>query len=72
MNNIEKLLRKISVHDKTVLLETLRDLKRGDLEKLRLEKISGSESYKLRKGNFRIIFHYENGKIIIDTVRPRN
>ena len=38
MNNIEKLLRKISVHDKTVLLETLRDLKQGDLEKLRVEK----------------------------------
>ena len=72
MNDIEKLLRKVHPHDKVVLVETLRALRHGELERFRVEKMSGSDFYKVRKGNFRFVFHYENRAIVIDTIRLRN
>jgi len=72
MNNIEKLLRKVHPHDKVVLVETLRALKYGELERFRVEKMSGSDFYKVRKGNFRFVFHYESNAIVVDTVKLRN
>ena len=72
MNDIEKLLRRVSPHDKVVLVEALRALRNGELEKFRVGKMSGSDFYKTRKGNFRLVFHYENNFVIVDTVRLRN
>lgn len=72
MNDIEKLLRKVHPHDKIVLLATLHALRRGELEGLRAEKMSGSSFYKMRKGNFRFVFHYESSAIVVDTVKLRN
>ncbi|MEK7145073.1 MAG: hypothetical protein AAB794_04455 [Patescibacteria group bacterium] len=72
MNDIEKLLRKVHPHDKIVLVETLRLLRQGETFGLRIEKVSGSDFYKTRKGNFRFVFHYEDNAIIIDRVRLRD
>lgn len=72
MNDIEKLLRKASPHERDLLIETLRLLRKGETETFRIEKLSGSDFYKTRKGNFRFVFHYESDAIIIDTVRLRN
>lgn len=72
MNDIEKLLRRVSPHDKIILLETLHALECGETEKFRIEKLSGNDFYKMRKGNFRFVFHYENEAIVVDTVRLRN
>ncbi|MEK7515819.1 MAG: hypothetical protein AAB555_02750 [Patescibacteria group bacterium] len=72
MNDIEKLLHKVHPHDKIVLLAILHALRHGELEGLRAEKMSGSDFYKMRKGNFRFVFHYEGNAIVVDTVRLRN
>lgn len=72
MNDIEKLLRKVTPHDRDSLLETLRLLREEGVSGFHIEKLSGSDFYKTRKGNFRFIFHYENAAIVVDTVRLRN
>ncbi len=72
MNDIEKLLRRVSPHDKIILIETLHLLRQGETFGLRAEKMSGSDFYKTRKGNFRFVFHYENNAIVVDTIRLRN
>lgn len=72
MNEIEKLLRRVSPHDKIILLETLRAIKQGDIKKLRVEKLSNSDFYKTRKGNFRIVFYLEGKAGIVVSIRRRN
>ena len=72
MNDIEKLLRKVHPHDKVVLLETLHVLRHGELERFRVEKVTDSDFYKVRKGNFRFVFHYESDTVVVDTVKLRN
>ena len=72
MNDIEKLLRRVSPHDKIILIETLHLLRQGETFGLRIEKVSGSDFYKTRKGNFRFVFHYKNNAIVVDTIRLRN
>ena len=72
MNTIEKLLRKVSLHDKIVLVETIRALELGETNMLRIEKVAGGNFYKVRKGNFRLVFHYEGKKVVIDVARLRN
>ncbi len=72
MNDIEKLLRRVHPHDKIILVETLRLLRQGETFELRIEKVSGSDFYKTRKGNFRFVFHYEGDAIVVDTVRLRS
>ena len=42
------------------------------MEDLRVEKMSSSDFYKVRKGNFRFVFHYESSAIVVDTVKLRN
>lgn len=72
MNDIEKLIRKVSPRDKVILLEILRAFELGETEKFRIEKLSGNDFYKMRKGNFRFVFHYEDGAIVVDAIRLRN
>ena len=72
MNAIEKLFRKIPLRDKIILIDTLRILKQGQTYGLRIEKLSGSNFYKVRKGNFRFVFHYKNEGVVIDAVKLRN
>lgn len=71
MDKIEKLLRKISRKDRGRLLDLLQSLvlgKRG----LDINKIVNTDFFRLKTGRFRIIFHYENNKVIIDAIKLRN
>ena len=71
MDRIEKLFKKISQKERTILVSLINDL----LNRKRLsgiKKLKGSEFYRLKKGKLRIIFHYDSSKnIIIDSIRLR-
>lgn len=70
MNDIEKLFRKISKKDRNLLLSIIEALVKKDHKGLVIKKLEQSDFYRLRKGSFRIIFHYDNAqKVIIDAVR---
>lgn len=71
MNEIEKLLRKISKKDRKRLLEIAERLVNGN-KALRFEKIKNTDFYRIRAGKFRIIFHKENGEYVIDGIKMRN
>lgn len=72
MRDIEKLLRKISNKERQALLSIVDILLSKNHKGLAIKKLKGSDFYRLRKGVFRIIFHY-NGHhdIEIDSVRLR-
>jgi mRNA-degrading endonuclease RelE of RelBE toxin-antitoxin system len=72
MNHIEKLFKKINKRDREILLKTLNLILARNLEELKVIKLSASDFYRVRKGNFRIIFHYEETETIIDAIRLRN
>jgi len=74
MEKIEKLFRKISKKDRIKLLALINKLPNKDKRKnLRMEKIKDSDFYKIRKGNFRIIFHHDSkNKVVIDSIKLRN
>lgn len=70
MRELEKLLRKISKKDQLALLEEMSFLVLKKPQLLNIKKLQGSDFYRSRKGNFRIIFHYDiTQKVIIDAVR---
>lgn len=71
MDKIEKLFRKISPKDRAALKSLIEELLLGK-KVSGVKKLEGSEFFRLRKGNFRIIFHYDQSKrAIIDSVRLR-
>lgn len=74
MDKIEKLFRKISKKDREKLITIIRQLTSGKLAGFNIQKIKNSDFYKIRKGNFRIIFHYagQSKETIIDNVTLRN
>ncbi len=72
MDHIEKLFRKISTDERALLSSTIKKLTSRETESLNIKKLSGSDFYRLRKGVFRIIFHYENKTAIIDSIRLKN
>ncbi|HFC11116.1 MAG TPA: hypothetical protein ENJ75_02965 [Candidatus Kaiserbacteria bacterium] len=73
MDKKEKLFRKISAKDRLFLSKIISQLTNGHKIGLNITKVKDTDFFKLRKGNFRIIFHYEKGKVlIIDSIRLRN
>lgn len=72
MNKLEKLLRKISQKERKSLLDVMLLLSRKDIHTLDIAKIKGTDMYRARVGNFRIIFHYENDEVVIVSVRQRS
>ncbi len=71
MNEVEKLFRKISKKDRLLLQNIISDLL-DNKKSLDINKLKDSGSYRLRKGKFRIIFHYDSKKIlIIDSIKIR-
>ena len=72
MDRIEKLFRKISANERALLSLISQKLMNGETSGLNIKKLSGSDFYRLRKGIFRIIFHYENNTAIIDSIRIKN
>lgn len=73
MNEIEKLLGKISRKERQALLSLLNKLagNSGGLSNY-IEKVTGTEFYRLKKGRYRIIFHYSGRDAVIDSIKLRN
>ena len=72
MDHIEKLFRKISADERALLSSIAKKLMSGETAGFNIKKLSGSDFYRLRKGVFRVIFHYENKIPIIDSIRLKN
>ena len=73
MDKIAKLFLKISKKDKNKLrqiITQLQDKKRW--KSLDVIKLKNSDLYRLRSGNFRIIFHKDKNSTIIDSIKLRN
>jgi mRNA interferase RelE/StbE len=63
-------LRKIDKNDQKVIIEKIEKMSHnlsGDIKKL----TNYTPEYRLRVGNYRILFEVEDGKIIIYTIRHR-
>jgi mRNA-degrading endonuclease RelE of RelBE toxin-antitoxin system len=71
MNKIEKLLLKISEKDRINLLRVLEIIVSGG-DNLRIIKIKNTDFFRVRFKQFRIIYHEENGEVIIDSIKLRN
>jgi mRNA-degrading endonuclease RelE of RelBE toxin-antitoxin system len=72
MDKIKKLFEKISEKDRKTLKEVIVKLISGNKKGLDVIKVKDSDFYRLKKGNFRIIFHYENKVVVIDSIKIRN
>jgi len=74
MEKIEKLFRKISKKDRIKLLSLANELLNKNKRKnLPIEKVKDSDFYKVRRGDFRIIFHFQSGDTaVIDSIKLRN
>ena len=72
MDKIEKLLKKIKKQDRQRLLELVEKLTQGETKGLNIVKIKTTDFHRLRTGHFRIIFHYNQGETIIDSIKLRN
>lgn len=73
MDEIEKLFRRISKKERENLLKLV-DSIQNDSDSLskHIQKLTGTEFYKIRKGRYRIIFHYSQKDIVIDSIKLRN
>lgn len=69
MNDTEKFFRKISKKERNLLLGIIEALVKKDHKGLVIKKLEKSDFFRLRKGNFRIIFHYDNDEVVVDAVR---
>ena len=72
MNKLEKLFRKLSSKDGALLRTIIGQLEQGKTKGLNIIKVTGTDFYRLKKRHFRIIYHFEHGEAIIDSVRLRN
>ncbi|MFH0845816.1 MAG: hypothetical protein V1851_00210 [Patescibacteria group bacterium] len=72
MDNIKKLFEKITKKDNLLLQKIILDLKNNNLDNLNIKKLTNSDFYRLRKGRFRIIFHYERKVIVVDSIKLRD
>ncbi len=71
MNKIEKLLRKISKGDREKLLKLIILILKGD-PNIKVISIKNTDFFRVRYKRFRIIFHKENGEVVIDSIKLRN
>jgi mRNA-degrading endonuclease RelE of RelBE toxin-antitoxin system len=71
-DKVKKLFEKISLKERNLLDSLLQDLIAGKKGNLNIVKIINSDLYRLKKSHFRIIFHYENGEIVVDSIKMRN
>ena len=73
MDALDKLLKKSSYKDKILILTTLQEIQEPELRNLLdIKKLAGENFYRVRKGNFRFIFHLDGEQVVIDAVRLRN
>ena len=73
MDKIEKLFRKISKKDKDSILNTIEKLiDESTRKEIDIKKIEDTDFLRVKQGRYRIIFHYENGAPVVDSIRIRN
>ena len=73
MDKIRKLFKRISAKDKDAILEAVRKLSDDNLRnELDIKKIEDTDFYRIRKGRYRIIFHYQNSTPFVDSITIRN
>jgi len=71
MDKTEKLIRKLTDKDSNKLMNLIRRFL-GEEKGLDIKKISGTDFYRLKRGRFRIIFHYNEGRKKIDSIKLRD
>ena len=69
MDAIEKLLNKISKKDKKNLLKAMLLIQGSEISGI---KLKGVDVYRVRIGNYRILYKIEKKKIVIVGLRRRN
>ncbi len=73
MDKIEKALRKLSPKERERVKQILEALARGDFAKLDIKKLKGRDDiFRARKGEIRILYRTEKGKIFLLTIERRN
>lgn len=72
MDKIKKLFKKIKKEERKLLKESIIKLIFGETKNLNIEKIKNTNFLRLKKGRFRIIFHYQQEKAVIDSIKIRN
>jgi mRNA-degrading endonuclease RelE of RelBE toxin-antitoxin system len=72
MDRISKLFLKISKKDRALILELLNLLDSKKEGGLNIVKIKNTDFYRLKKGNYRVIFHREQGEVVVDSIRLRD
>ena len=72
MNEIEKLFRKLNKKHRAQLEKLVAVLVAKNFTDLDITKLAGYEKYRVKKGYFRIVFHYANNLLTIDRIRLRN
>lgn len=72
MDRIKKALSKLKKEEKKKLKEILVKIEKGDFKRLDIKKLKGEKGiFRVRKGNFRIIFHKTNTSIKVLTLERR-
>lgn len=72
MDKNEKFFRRLSSKHQNLLRAITQALVARRTQGLNIKKLAGSDFYRIRKGPFRIIFHYELGEAVVDSVRLKN
>lgn len=73
MDELTKLLRKIPKRDRFLLKEVIATILRGEGDSLHPKKLSGyNHIFRVRVGQYRIIYFWDSSKLIIKTVRKRD
>lgn len=65
MDAIKKALQKLSKKDRTVVLDIIESLLRGETNSLDIKKLRGLELYRVRKGRVRVIYYIEDEKPVV-------
>lgn len=71
MDALDKFICRLDRKKRERLLEVVRKLKDDPL-RFPFIKLKGRDQFRYRTANFRILFHFENGRVIIDTVENRS
>lgn len=73
MGKIEKQLRKIPARDRESVFMVIEQLMTRDFSTLDRKKLKGYESiFRIRVGNYRILYYDDGEEIILKAIRRRN
>lgn len=72
MDKIAKLFLKISKKDRELVLGILKLLEHNQTKNLNIIKVKNTDFYRLKKGKYRVIFHYEEREVVVDSIRLRD